>query len=328
MNQVRLPALSGRSPLGVLAALGVLRLLTEFTKDPPRLSWAQDDLVAVLHSRRRDLDAVVADLVVVVDSIMDGATLPGLPAGFPPEGAAPDRLRVPQAELQTSAHRLLASMDPGQRAEALLWLSSLLTDLAADSQQGRVTISQFTAPSGKQSMWTMLGKPLELVRREPAYLHEALYGWRRVSGVTGEYLDHRAMWDAAESGEGASGSMRGVPGATWLALMSYPLFRTTGRGKRPMSSGWHTVRDGRRRTDQLRLPVWEQPLGPAGVVVLVEHPLLSPRKAVGVDSPRSAARRAQEHAEQLNALGVVHICRARRRQPPGSKSAGVLTTLP
>jgi len=219
-------------------------------------------------------------------------------------------------------------MDAGPRAEALQWLSSLVTDLAADSQQGRVAISQYTAPSGKQSMWTMLAKPLELVRGEPDYLHQALAGWRRVPGVTGEYLDHRAMWDAAESGDGASGSMRGVPGATWLALMSYPLFRTTGAGKRPLSSGWHTVRDGRRRIDELRLPVWEQPLGTAGVVALVEHPLLAPRNVVGTDSPRSAARSAQEHAAQLDALGVMHICRARRRQPPGSKSAGVLTTVP
>ena len=34
------------------------------------------------------------------------------------------------------------------------------------------------------------------------YLRQALVGWRRVSGVTGEYLDHRANWDSGEDGRG------------------------------------------------------------------------------------------------------------------------------
>ena len=201
-----------------------------------------------------------------------------------------------------------------------------MTDLVSDAQQGRVAISQFTAPSGKQSMATMLAKPLEMVQRDPDYLRQALVGWRRVQGATGEYLDHRAMWDATEDGGGATGAMRGVPGATWLALMAYPLLRTTAslRG-RPATSGWHTVTEGRRRYDELRLPVWEQPLGPAGIVALIEHPALAP-----VNAPRDEPQRQRESrrlARAHRALGVVHVCRARRRQPPGSKSAGVLTPV-
>ncbi|MGL5808385.1 MAG: type I-G CRISPR-associated protein, Cas3-extension family [Nocardioides sp.] len=324
MNEVRLPALTGTSPLGILAAMGVLRLLSEFSGDPPRLRWDRVGLTAVLCSRRAHIDHVVEDLRRIVNEIPEGSVLPGLPADFPPSGAAPDKLRVPQEHLPAYAAEWLGSLDAREQRQLRLWLASLVTDLAADSQQGRVAISLFTAPSGKQSMATMLAKPLEQVRKEPVYLKQALEGWRRVAGVTGEYLDHRAMWDATEDGGGATGSMRGVPGATWLALMSFPMLRTTASGKgRPISSGWHTVTNGRRRSDELRLPVWEQPLGMAGVVALIEHPALLPVR------PQFGASTSPErdHERDRRALGVIHICRARRRRPPGSKSAGVLTTV-
>lgn len=318
MKEVKMPALAGDSPLGILAALGVLRLLEEFSEATTRLRWDRNDLTAVLCGRHDNVDAIVTDLLAIVAGIPDGSSLPGVGAGFPPPGAAPDGLRVPQAHLGSATQPLVRDMSSAQHDEALRWLSSLVTDLATDDK-GRVAISQFTAPSGKQSMATMLDKPLEQIRREPDYLRQALVSWRRVPGVTGEYLDHRAMWDATEDGAG-SPSMRGVPGATWLALMSYPLLRTTiSPRKRPLSSGWHTVTRNRLRPyDELRLPLWEQPLGTAGITALIEHPALS--KIAGWPVPAG-------RADDLVALGIVHVCRARRYQPPGGKSAGVLTPV-
>lgn len=317
MNEVRLPALTGDSALGVLAAIGVLRLLSEFTEDAPLLRWEPQTLTAILCGHRESLDAVVADLESIVKRLGDGSVLPGVPAGFPPPGAAPDGLRVPQRHLAEFVNSRTDQMSAVESNEALRWLASLVTDLVADDK-GRVAISQYTAPSGKQSMATMLEKPLEQIAREPDFLRQALAGWRRVPGVTGEYLDHRAMWDATEDGSG-SPSMRGVPGATWLALMSYPLMRTTASPrKRAMSSGWHVVRSGSRVYDELRLPVWEQPLGPAAVAALIEHPVLAKIDEV---------TRQRRNQTDLAVLGIVHVCRARRYQPPGAKSAGVLTPV-
>lgn len=317
MNEVRLPALTGDSALGVLAAMGVLRLLTDFTEDAPLLRWEPHTLTAVLCGRRDGLDAVLADLESIVSRMSEGSVLPGVAAGFPPPGAAPDGLRVPQRRLAEFRNSLVQQMSATESDEALRWLGSLVTDLLADDK-GRVAISQYTAPSGKQSMATMLEKPLEQIVRKPDYLRQALVGWRRVPGVTGEYLDHRAMWDATEDGAG-SPSMRGVPGATWLALMSYPLMRTTASPrKRALSSGWHVARSGPRAYDELRLPVWEQPLGPAGVTALIEHPAL-----VGIDEVTRQTRKQTD----LTVLGIIHVCRARRYQPPGAKSAGVLTPV-
>lgn len=319
MNEIRLPALTGDSPLGILAAIGVLRLLTVFTGDAPRLRWDPSNLTAVLCGRRTSIDAVVEDLSDIAQGIPPESVLPGVGAGFPPPGAAPDGLRVPQRELSAANELLMRAMSQDERTAAFQWLGSLVTDLAADDK-GRVAISQFTAPSGKQSMSTMLEKSLVLVRKEPDYLRQALLGWRRVPGVTGEYLDHRAMWDATEDGTG-SANMRGVPGATWLALMSYPLLRTTcsERG-RALSSGWHAIRmPGVRPYDELRLPVWKQPLAPASVTALIEHPAVAP--------PRNKSQ-ATGSRDELVALGIIYVCRARRYQPSGGKSAGVLTTIP
>lgn len=313
MIRVELPALTGDSPLGILAAMGALRLLTTFSDDAPLLSWDPGTLTAVLTSRRAGIGEVVTDLQRIVEGISEDSVLPGVAGGFPPPGPAPDRLRVPQMSLREACGGFLKGQTDAQGLEVFRWLGSLVTDLAADDK-GRVAISQYTAPSGKQSSATMLEKPLELIRSEPEYLHQALVGWRRVADVTGEYLDGRAIWDAAQDGRGDSGGMRGVPGATWLALMSYALFRTTSiSGKRPHSSGWHTVRLGSRTVDELRLPVWTQPLGVAAVTALVEHPALA---------------RPELKPDELGMLGVVHVCRARRYQTPGSKSAGVLTTIP
>lgn len=317
MNEIRLPALTGDSALGVLAAFGVLRLLSDFTGDAPLLRWEPQTLTAVLCGQRESLDAVLIDLESIVGRMAEGAVLPGVSAGFPPPGAAPDGLRVPEDRLTEFRDSLVQQMSVAESDEALRWLASLVTDLVADDK-GRVAISQYTAPSGKQSMATMLEKPLEQIVREPDYLRQALVGWRRVPGVTGEYLDHRAMWDATEDGAG-SPSMRGVPGATWLALMSYPLMRTTASlRKRALSSGWHVVRSGTRVYDELRLPVWEQPLGTAAVTALIEHPALA-----RIDE-MTLQRRNQA---DLAVLGIVHVCRARRYQPPGAKSAGVLTPV-
>ncbi len=313
MTSIKLPALVGDSPLAILAAIGTLRLIREYADGDARLSWDPQDWVPVLDSRLSSVEEVVQELADVVDGMPDGVLVPGGPAGFPPPGVAPDKLRVQQGQLGVLVRTLTREVSPAEAAVVLSWIGCLVTDLVADSS-GRGAISQFTAPFGKQSMATMLEKPLELVRGEPDYLRQALAGWRRVAGVTGEYLDHRASWDAGEDGRGKA-QMRGVPGATWLALMSYPLWTTTATVKQPRSSGWHSVRQGRRRpVQELRLPLWQEPLGLDAVRALVEHPLLD---GDWDDIDEGA----------LRLIGVFHVCRARRRQAAAGKSAGVLALV-
>jgi hypothetical protein len=304
MTALALPALDGRTPLGFLAALGVLRLVGDHTGHTPRLAWSTEDCTALLHDAHADVDALVADLAAIVASIPDDGVLPGLRPDFPPPGEAPDKLRLSRTDLRAYADRVW-EVD-GTAGEH--WLASLVTDLCLDDEQ-RAAISAFAAPSGKQSMRTMLEKPLALVRSTPQLLREALVNWRRYPRVTGEYLDHRVLFDAADAPDGRS-SERGVPGATWLALMAYPLLRTSAFNGRPITTCWQDL--GRPAGRRMVYPLWSAPIDTSAVQALLVHPELA-RAEPGTPPARAAL------------LSVFWVCHAERRKIPDRKSAGVLT---
>jgi hypothetical protein len=246
-----LPALDGRTPLGFLAALGVLRLVAEHTEHRPRLAWSRQDFTAVLHDAQQDVDTLVADLIAVVRTIPDDGVLPGLRADFPPPGEAPDKLRLTRPAFADYARQVAAHDGiPGER-----WLGSLVTDLSVDDKH-RADISLFAAPSGKQSMRTMLDKPLTLIRKRPELLGEALVAWRRYPGVSGEYLDHRVLFDAVDAADGKSAE-RGVPGATcWRDVV--PAAADDGVGAHPAT--YVLAGLGRRVGRRLVYLLWSSPL--------------------------------------------------------------------
>ena len=161
-------------------------------------------------------------------------------------------------------------------------------------------------------MRSMLQFPLEFVRSRPEVLREALNRWRRYPGVSGEYLDHRVLFDAVDAADGKSAE-RGVPGATWLALMAYPLLLTTGTGTRSSggggqvtSTGWQDLSS---REDRWRLvyPLWSAPLDIHAVRTLLSHEILG-RAAPGSPPPGA------------DLLSVFRICHAHRRSSPGGPS--------
>jgi hypothetical protein len=309
VTRLPLPALDGRTPLGFLAGLGVLRLVAEHTSHPARLAWSREDATPVLYDAQPELDALVADLNTIVNNVPRDGVLPETSAAFPPPGEAPDKLRLPRPTFTAYASQV-TELDGGAGER---WLSSLVTDLTVD-KEGRVDISLYTAPSGKQSMRTMLDKPLTLIRNNPALLREALVAWRRYPGVTGEYLDHRVLYDAVDASDGKPAE-RGVPGATWLALMSYPLLRTTAMGGQPMSTCWQNL--GRRTGRRMIYPLWSAPLDTAAIQALLSHPVLTGAEP-GAPPPLAAL------------LSVFWIGHAVRRRIPGRNFSGVLapTTNP
>lgn len=311
MSQIRLPALAGDSPLAILAAVGTLRLINDYVA-VARLSWDSRDWVPLLDSPLTTVDDVAASLAKIVEKMPARVLVPGGPTGYPPPDKASDKMRVPRGELVRLVADATSGRSDSEVASVHAWTASLVTDLAVD-QKKRVAVSQFVASSGRQTITTMLNKPLESVQKDPDLLRQALVGWRRVSGVTGENLDHRAIWSSSDDGEGKS-RMRGVPGATWLALMSYPLWTTTAIRGEPRTSGWHTTDQGGSRGQELRLPLWGEPIGPIAVKALVEHPAL--------DGDWDDLNR-----EALQALGVFHVCRARWHKAVEKKPAVVLVPL-
>ncbi|GAA0827672.1 hypothetical protein ACFQVD_21580 [Streptosporangium amethystogenes subsp. fukuiense] len=299
-----LPALDGRTPLGFLAALGLLRVCADVCRVPTALSFSDSTACAILHSPYETAEEIADALRDVIESIPESAVLPDGGAGFPPpSGSGKDPLRRSREEF----HQLVANYT--EAAET--WLPSLVTDLALD-QQGRCAITPFTAPSGQQKLRTFFEKSLAMVRGRPERLLEALVGWRRVEGFTGEYLDHRVLRSSSDDTEGRSRES-GVPGATWLATMALPLLRITGDGQRVRTTLWH-----RRRSGPVMLwPLWRPALDVPAVRCLLEHPVFAPVDHVPTVS-----------STHWPALGVINVYGAERQRIPGRTFDGVLAPLP
>ncbi|GIU87113.1 MAG: hypothetical protein KatS3mg009_1628 [Acidimicrobiia bacterium] len=311
---LELPAMLGTDPLGFLAGLGTFRLLVDHHDADTRLSWSRVTGTAALHTDLPSLDALGALLVEVAEAITDDAVLPGVAGGFPyPRrgNSGPDPMRPPRDGYRDFA----ADAERRFGREAQRWLEVITTDLAADNE-GKAALTPWMAPSGKQTVSTFFAKPLELIRENAALLAESTTDWPRIADYTGEYLDHRAVNDAAATADGESTEL-GAPGPTWLAAMALPLLRLSGSGTEVGGTLWHTVHDDGRRARRVAIwPLWEPALDVDAVQVLLEHPLLRPRE-----------ERIPEVNDELRVLGVFRICAAARRPLQGRKSAGVLAPV-
>jgi hypothetical protein len=305
-HAVEIPALDGRSPLGFLAALGLLNLLTDTTADPAGLSFNQNNGTAVIRSSMSSLDEVAQELAAIVAA--DDAAITGVDPRFPLRaGAHADPMRRPRG----SYRELAADIRHIDARAAGYWLPHLLTDLAVDNK-GRAGLTPYAAPSGKQNLRTFFSKPIYEVRANPSRIHEALAGWRRVERFTGEYLDHHVLNSAADDPLGRTAAESGVPGATWLATMALPMLRLTGDGQNIAATLWH--RAGRRLV--MIWPLWRQQLDLPAVQALIEHPCLIP-----VDPTPAVCRTAWP------ALGIFGVYGAERQHIPRRKFPGVLAPI-
>jgi len=309
LHAVDLRAIDGRGSLGFLAALGLLNVLDRVGQGPVRLSFSDTDGTAVIQSDLASVDAIVSTLEAFVATSVMNTAIVGLDTRFPPEaGSGADPLR----RSRTDYRQLVAETAAIDQTAAEVWLPHLVTDMAVD-QKGRADITPFGAPSGKQNWRTFFEKPLGAVRDNPSHIREALEGWRRVDGFTGEYFDHRVINSAADDPLGRSAE-RGVPGATWLATMSLPLLRVTGDGTNVSATLWH--RGGRR--SYMLWPLWRQPLGVHAVQGLIEHPSLVPQLS---SSELTVSRSDWE------TLGIFAMYGAERQRIPGRNFAGVLAPV-
>jgi hypothetical protein len=316
---IELPALDGHDPLGFLATLGLFRLIATRADADAALAFSPLTGRAILHSALPSIDAITDTLAEMVAATDPETSIIGVHPEFPlrkaswknapagERGDQSDPMRVPREKY----HALRDRVEP-LGAPALAWLSVLVTDLAVD-RAGRAALTPYTAPSGQQTLRTFFDKPFQAVRAEPHRIHEALTGWRRLDGFTGEYLDHRVIRDAADHPAGKSVEA-GVPGATWLATQALPLTRLGGDGERVIATMWH--RHGRRTI--MTWPLWRQPLDLHAVQVIIDHPLLRPTPT----ADQLTVARAP-----LQPLAVFDIAAAERQPIDGRKSAGVLAPV-
>ncbi|MFB7763609.1 type I-G CRISPR-associated protein, Cas3-extension family [Streptomyces xiamenensis] len=343
MATIELPALQGRDPLGFLASLGVLALLTR-TGNAPRLSFAQTapHYAQITAPALESADDIADVLRGVVDSMGEDQVIPGL-SNWPISPIAAGTTSDPSRVLRSELPAVLASVRAESGEAGVEWLLAVLNQFHSDAK-GRAALTPFMAPTGRQSIHTFFAKPLSLVRENPACLREALVSWKRVEGCTGENFDAAALRGAAESSDGKPGSF-GVPGATWLATMGLRLTRQGshigwGGESRPYTTLW------RYRGGQLMLwPLWTPRLNAEGVRTMLELPLylrgdgtrdepLMVSETIKLTEGAGSETEIQYDPSLIHASGRVslrdygiHAVGGARRSG-AAKSAGPLTAVP
>ncbi|MEV4505485.1 type I-G CRISPR-associated protein, Cas3-extension family [Streptomyces klenkii] len=283
-HELELPALLGNSPLGFLAALGLLQLTQPLLEQPPRLSWRGPDAPAVLHTHQPLTHQSLADLLARQLPLEDDDLLTVAPGilGLPASGPFGDALRMP-VDLALDLLACHAQAERDRSAPTARWFTALVNQLSLETSNKKTagrpasgdrgdlytTTTPHFGRTGQMTLAASWAKAADHCRSDSSHLIAALVAWRRVDDYAGANLDHYATGDAHMVSHGKA-SQRGVPGATWLALHGLAAFRLTGDTTRAQTTSWdHTAPNG-----ALTWPIWKQPLTTTAITALLEHPLV------------------------------------------------------
>ncbi len=267
-----LPGLSGANPVGFLAALGVLDVVTRAGL-PARLNWTDALVPLAVLEGVRDLEELVAlvrkDRAGWADSLV---------LRWPEEQPLPDVKPSPD-ELHRWMREVEAAARPGDRRDADLLAALLAEGAEAGKGDAKPTALHFTA--GRQLFLVMVRTLQKEVSDDD--VREALAGpWRYRSALPSLGWDNsRGERIYALRGADPAGEKRlGVPGADWLAFLGLTFLPVAAAG-----TALRTTRcEGRWKDGALSWPLWGAFLTP----VVVRSLLLQPR--LDLLSPTEAAR--------------------------------------
>jgi hypothetical protein len=327
MTTIVCPALRNDDTLGFLAAVGLLELSTTALGLHAHLGWDGVGGAAILHADIDDLEDLISQLHHLAENLhADDRVTPAPWADLIP----PRQTRAGRdaAALETRPPVDTMRMTPGAVADHYRrcaeeeadgdhnsgrWLAALVSQLATDDKAAR--LNPLLPRANQMTTHQQYRLFIAAVASSPDFLREALTEWRRYprpgdppatrNTGTGAYLDTRALHDATTTGHGQPQNTS-VPGATWLALMSLPLFPHAGEGPGG-TVGWTTGKAG----PTFRWPVWTRPLDLWAVTALIALPQIA--------RPDLTAAAAAE----MRAFGVIARCSSSRRRLP--KQAGVLS---
>lgn len=265
MSEIQLPALNGRNPLGLFAALGALDVChRRLPAGVARLRWLDDLQPTAVLEGPDSVDHLVELCDQDREAWLTSSILTWGPDGTPIEDLKPhpDDLR---SWIRLVHEEYLAS---GDRRDIDL-LAALVAE-GATSGKGETKPTHFHFTAGQQRFLTMVR---ELCREVDATrLREALVGpWRYDSPLPVLGWDGRGERIYALRGvDPAKEKKLGVPGADWLAFIGLRFFPVTvgttraGRGQlvtTGCSAGW--------KRGTFTWPLWGVPLSTSVIASLV-----------------------------------------------------------
>ncbi len=299
LPELRLGGLRGNNPLGFLAAVGLLEVLS---RRHPRaaLSWSLGLVpAAMFHGVEEG---------AIIDSVLQDAaeTLTSAVLNWPPENPVADA-KVAPSQLRAWAGDVATQPD----WVSDLW-SGLLSDGALDNNgTSKPTHLHFTAGQQKfLDMVRQLGGSVDEDR-----LREAVFGpWRYDSTLPSLSLDIRGERIYALRGRDPSKETRtGVPAADWLAFRGFAMYPTRRHDSGRLET---TACDAAWKRSAFRWPLWSSALRRDVVKSLVADPSLvdattNPGKPTRSDRRRRPARATTDAPWVLRERGVLRVYQSR-----------------
>jgi hypothetical protein len=257
-NEIPLTGLIGSSPLGALAAFGLIRICREISDlSGARLYWL------------RDLDGIPTDDWFAVLSVTNGVNRVELVEkladhqknrSFNVFEWSKD-IRVSSEEYKELLRKHAESSNLHDRSDAD-YFTAFGSEIVKDGSKGLVKPTAFHMTSGQQKFLDNIHKMGDALRLDDSCKYafkEALFGpWRY------QDLYHSLGWDPSTERQHAmrdrapsSENPRCVLGAVWLAVESIPLFPTAVSRGRLLTTGFST----KAKVTKLVWPIWTRPIG-------------------------------------------------------------------
>ncbi len=318
MSEVlELDGLRGTNPLGFLAAVGVLDVLTRAGR-PATLAFVDDIVPVALVQGVDHVDDLIAFLDRDRASWAESVVLGG-PGARRLDDAKPDA-----ATAAAWAAAVVDSLGSG-RAESDLYCALVAEGAVDGSGKAKPSHLHFTA--GQQRFLTMARELA--VRVDEDRLREAVLGpWRDDSTLPSFSWDARGGRPYAVRASDPSKIKRSsVPGADWLGLLglaSLPVRAVSNpfTGDLALET---TACDTRWKQSRFRWPLWSVP-----IALPVVRSLLGDPAIVGSEAERlRAARTSPPLPDVLAARGILRVLEAliRRTDQGGYGSFGGAVTL-
>lgn len=246
-----LTGLTGSSPLGALAAFGLLRLCSQTDGfGDIRMAWTQrDDWVPVLHGlESADSDQMTS---MVVDAFKKADTN---------YYNWSDDIRVKPEDFRASLLTHAEASTPDNRGLADFF-TSFGSDGAIDRSKGLVKPTALYMTSAQQKFFKIIREHYEnLSKQTESKFKTALFGpWGY------EDSTHHLGWDpnmerlySLRHKKPGEEKPQSVSAAVWLATQAMPLFPTAVHGTRLRTTAFvNTKREG----NSFYWPVWRPPIG-------------------------------------------------------------------
>lgn len=277
MSTIDFVALDGSNPIGFMAALGVLAIVTEQRGEHCRLRWRYEGTWTAQLSGVERLEDVIAACEADLATWQEDAALD---LHYPGKAKDIYEIKPPPDVYRSFLDALIARGERRPLDFAAAYASDVVTD-----NNGAIKPTALHFAAGQQ---VFLDSVRQLRSVTADDLHEALIGpWQYASKLP------TLRWDAGDAREYAlrasdpsADKKLGVPGADWLAfrglagLPTYPVMDER-RGQSVLKTtcvfgGW---KDG-----VFRWPLWSVPLSRDGVrsVLSTEIPKPAKRAARGI----------------------------------------------